>query len=366
MNPSNILACTEGDDDEDVKPVIFNTVEVASPLNSNSTVNNYNEASGTSKPTSQPNSPTTCDSAPEDYSESVDFVNKPIRIYGKWSGQEQRLLVQLWCEHHMKTSRLDAPKWKEIAARISVKRKITGTQCQRKMKYLRDLYKEAKTYNEEHGNQLDDCKTSPFYNEIDAVLGCWGSANSSHGEEETATSNSSAPVAAEVSSAPIAVPVTVSVPVMVPPRDLRVFDGDRQECSLFQAPRETRRSGQEEQGVSYSIPSRLAYWSSLERPGRPAPETEDGGEQGAAHNSPDIENRRKRRKKNHTNQDNVDNSDDKESAVFRETMEKFQTQGDRIAAAMESMLRTQNQQLELMTQFMNTFLEQMRQTSEDE
>lgn len=364
MVPNNTVACPQCDDDEDVKPVILNTAVVGSPLNSNSTMNrhdlasdnsfvysatnynNYNEGSSRSRPASQSNSPATCDSAPEDYTESVyNYTNKPLRVYGKWSGQEQRLLVQLWCEHNMRTSRVDAPKWKEIAARISVKRKITGTQCQRKMKYLRDLYKEAKAYNEEHGNQLDDRKTSPFYHEIDAVLGCRDSANSSN-DEEASASNSSAPVAAEVSSTPpITVPVTVSVPVIVPPRDPRVFDGDRREA------------------VSYSTPSRLAYWSSLEGP---AAETEDGGEQGAAHNSPEIENQRKRRKKNHTNQDNVDNSDDKETAVFRKTMERLQTQGDRIAFAMESMQKTQNQQLELMTQFMNTFLEQMRQTPEDE
>lgn len=370
MLPSNTV-CSQPDEEEEKKPVIVNNV-VVSPLNSiprsgirtspatnlftreqvlaNSSAPadnalsqryNRNEASGseteTSRLAAQPGAFAGYVSVP-DYMELSTSANKPLRVYGKWSREEQRQLVQLWCDHHMKASRTDAPKWKEIAARISVKRKITGTQCQRKMKYLRDLYKEAKTYNDEHPNQpLEDRKTSPYYLEIDSVLGCRHPANSSHGEEASAGCNS-VPAAAEIDpTASIA-----SVPTLVPPR---VYVGEPREDS-----------------TSFSIPARLAYWSTIERNS----ETTDDSEEHRAtvNNSAEIDIRRKRRKKN---QDSRHSSDDKEAAVFCETMEKLQAQGDRIAAAMEAMLKTQNQQFELMNKFMNTFLQHMqRQTSEDD
>ena len=363
MLPSCLAVCSECGDDKDIKPVISNTIVVSSALHStrhspskvltqeeatenlsacatsvfSEHFNHNSEGSSTGKLPSPPSSPTTCDSVPEDCTEAPTFANKPLRVYGKWSSQEQRLLVQLWCEHYMSVSRSDPPKWKEIAEQLSVKRKITGTQCQRKMKYLRDLYKEAKTYNEENSHlSLDDLKTSPFYREIDSILGCRDTANSSYGEEGNANHNS-ASVAPEVN--PTA--TTVSVPMFVPPQPRRVYVADREDT------------------ISFSTPARLAYWGSIERSGNAA-ETEHSvsGQRRATNNTPEIETRRKRRKKN---QDSTrDKNDDQESAVFRETMEKLQAQGDRIAAAMEGMLKTQSQQFELMTQFMNNFLQQMK------
>lgn len=41
---------------------------------------------------------------------------------------------------------------------------------QQKMKYLKDRYKEAKDHNR-HKTEVER-KTSPFYDEIDSVLGC--------------------------------------------------------------------------------------------------------------------------------------------------------------------------------------------------
>ena len=296
------------------------------------------ETSATLTAASQPSSPAASDhSMAEDYTEpSTSTINKPHKVtYAKWSKEEQRLLVQMWCDH-MTTSRSDKPKWKEIAARLSVKRKITGPQCQRKMKYLRDLYKEAKTYNEKHINQpWEDRETSPYYHEIDSVLTCRDVPHFNHVEEaSTSTANHIlASGATEVGPTANVSDVSV-VPMFVPPR---VFVGNPEESGG---------------NSSFSTPARLAYWSKINRPA----DTEDdlSGVQRAASSSPENKERRKRRKKNQ------DNSEDNDSTVFRETMEQLQAQGERIATVMESMLKTQNQQFEMMTNFMNNFIQHIQ------
>jgi len=52
---------------------------------------------------------------------------------------------------------------------ISKIKKVTSSQCQRKMKYLKDRYKEARDHNRNWTG--GDKETSPFYKEIDSVLG---------------------------------------------------------------------------------------------------------------------------------------------------------------------------------------------------
>ena len=50
--------------------------------------------------------------------------------------------------------------------------------------------------------------------------------------------------------------------------------------------------------------------------------------------------------------------------LFRESMKKLQEQGDKISGLLESMERNQAQQLQLMNQFMNNFM-QATQSSKD-
>ena len=50
--------------------------------------------------------------------------------------------------------------------------------------------------------------------------------------------------------------------------------------------------------------------------------------------------------------------------LFRESMKKLQEQGDKISGVLESMERNQAQQLQLMNQFMNNFM-QATQSSKD-
>lgn len=57
------------------------------------------------------------------------------------------------------------------------------------MKYLKDRFKEAKDHNR---NQTGgDRKTSPFYEEIDSVLGCRYIVTFSHVEESSSSASSS-------------------------------------------------------------------------------------------------------------------------------------------------------------------------------
>ena len=96
--------------------------------------------------------------------------SKTGKGYGKWGKQEEKLLVQLRCDKHTRLKMRHARQvWEEIAKEISKIPNMTNAQCQQKMKYLKDWYKVAKDHN---CNQTGvDRKTSPFYDEIDSVLG---------------------------------------------------------------------------------------------------------------------------------------------------------------------------------------------------
>jgi len=87
----------------------------------------------------------------------------------------------------------------EIAQEVSKIRKVSSTQCQRKIKYLKDRYKEAKDHN--RNKTGGERKNLPFYNEIDSVLGCGDIVTFSHVEESgpsswsSTSSSSSSPAA---------------------------------------------------------------------------------------------------------------------------------------------------------------------------
>ena len=351
--------CYESDDDVDKKPVIFknaplftsslgscqnisvqySATETAStseqsPVNSTnkSPVEQTYEVSATIRSTCQPSSSAASDrSVPEENPENAEPSSAMAArkvTYAKWSKEEQRLLVQMWCDH-MKTSRMEKPNWKLMASRLSVKRKITSTQCQRKIKYLRDLYREAKAYNEKNKNQpWEDRETSPYYHEIDAVLTCHGSPHFSHVEEASGIT------AASASNEFVAAPDVSAVPMFTPPR-----------ISV----------GSQDAATSFSSQQRLAYRNTINCPVNMEDDHGALVEPAPNSSSSEIRAHRKRRKKNQDKRDDNEN----DSSVFRETMEQFLAQGDRITAVMEaSMLKAQNQQFEMMTTFMNAFLQQ--------
>ena len=97
--------------------------------------------------------------------------------------------MQLWCDKHTRLELQHAKQvWEEIAQEISKIRKVTSAQCQRKMKYLKDRYKE--TTDDNRHKTGDERKTSPFYDKIDSVLGCRDIVTFSHIEESAPGSSS--------------------------------------------------------------------------------------------------------------------------------------------------------------------------------
>lgn len=105
------------------------------------------------------------------YSPSLD--NAPRKVYDTWSKEAQKLLVQLWAENFERLESKDARKtWQKITDELNNRlgSSRTSQKCNKKIKYLIDRYKDAKDWNsKQSGGNL---KKSPFYDEIDAILGC--------------------------------------------------------------------------------------------------------------------------------------------------------------------------------------------------
>ena len=238
---------------------------------------------------------------PQEASESGNS-GKAGRGYGKWGEEEEKLLVQLWCDKHTRLeSRHARQVWEEIAQEISKIRKVTSAQCQRKMKYLKDRYKEAKDHNRHKTG--GERKTSPFYDEIDSVLGCCDILTFSHIEESAPGSSLSSPNSNGKEGGP---------------EDDETVDDEEFEQSLavFGLKRKKERKSQRDKRKRAK--------------GAKAPRKEQ--EEG--------------------------------DTLFRESMKKLQEQGDKISGVLESMERNQAQQLQLMNQFMNNFMQAMQSSTD--
>ena len=210
--------------------------------------------------------------------------------------------MQLWCDKHTRLeSRHARQVWEEIAQEISKIRKVTSAQCQWKMKYIKDRYKEAKDHNRHKTG--GERKTSPFYDEIDSIPGCRDIVTFSHIEESVSGSSSSSPNSNGKEGGP---------------EDDETVDDEEFEQSLavFGLKRKKERKSQRDKRKRAK--------------GAKAPRKEQ--EEG--------------------------------DTLFRESMKKLQEQGDKISGVLESMGRNQAQQLQLMNQFMNNFMQAM-QSSKD-
>ncbi|XP_078363753.1 uncharacterized protein LOC144647961, partial [Oculina patagonica] len=237
----------------------------------------------------------------EDSSEASENSAKAGRGYGKWREAEEKLLVQLWCDKHTRLeSRHARQVWEEIAKEVSKIRKVTSTQCQRKIKYLKDRYKEAKDHN--RNKTGGDRKTSPFYEEIDSVLGCRDIVTFSHVEESspsTSGTSSRSPGSSNDNNE----------------KDDEEIDEEEFEQSLavFGLNKKRERKSQRRD-------------------------------------------ERKRAKTAKATRKERDEDDD----LFRESMEKLQAQGDKLTNVLEAMEKNQTQQLQIMNQFMTNFMQAMQ------
>ena len=209
--------------------------------------------------------------------------------------------MQLWCDKHTRLeSRHARQVWEEIAQEISKIRKATSAQCQRKMKYLKDRYKEAKDHNRHKTG--GERKTSPFYDEIDSVLGCRVIVTFSC-IEETAQGSSSSSSNSNGKGGGL--------------EDEGSVDDEQFEESLaaFGLKRKKeRKSLREERKRAKSAK---------------APRREQEGD-----------------------------------ALFCESMKKQQEQGDKFSGVLESAVKIQAQQFQLIEQIMNNFMQAM-QSSKD-
>ena len=91
----------------------------------------------------------------------------------RWGFDDEKVLLQLWADNIEKVESKDSRKaWEEICKALNERQglKKTVDQCQRKVKPLKNQYKEKKDWNRrQSGGNL---RKSPHYDIIDSVLGC--------------------------------------------------------------------------------------------------------------------------------------------------------------------------------------------------
>ena len=188
---------------------------------------------------------------------------------------------------------------------VSKIRKVSSTQCQRKIKYLKDHYKEAKDHN--RNKTGGERKTLPFYNEIDSVLGCRDIVTFSHKEESGPSSWSTS--------------------------------------SSSSSPKANGKGGLAESAQDDQSVDNQQFEESLSTFG--------------------LKQRRERKKqrdeRKRTKTGKAPRKEQEEDdTIFWEGMQKLQEQGDRITGVLESMEKNQAQQLQLMNQVMNNFMQAMQ------
>ena len=99
---------------------------------------------------------------------------------------ETKLLVNLWVENHERLESKDARKtWTKIVDE-HYKKNRTVDKCKRRMKYLLEKYKERKDWNKKQSG--GNLWRSPFYDELDALLGTRDVISFQHVEEVQADS----------------------------------------------------------------------------------------------------------------------------------------------------------------------------------
>ena len=87
----------------------------------------------------------------------------------RWQTRDEAVLVQLWADNIDRLESKDSRKaWDEIVKALNDKQGITKTvdQCQRKLKHIKNLYKEKKDWNRKQSGE--NIRKSPNYDAIDA------------------------------------------------------------------------------------------------------------------------------------------------------------------------------------------------------
>ena len=90
----------------------------------------------------------------------------------RWGFDDEKVLLQLWADNIEKVESKDSRKaWEEICKALNERQglKKTVDQCQRKVKHLKNQYKEKKDWNRRQSG--GNIRKSPNYDIIDSVLG---------------------------------------------------------------------------------------------------------------------------------------------------------------------------------------------------
>lgn len=113
--------------------------------------------------------------------------------YETFPFKEEQYLVNLWKENFEQLESKNSRKvWTKIVDELNAQfgNNRTVDKCMRKMKYIIDKYKEKKDWNRKQtGGHL---RKSPFYDEIDEILGCRDFVTFNNVKESASSSSSSA------------------------------------------------------------------------------------------------------------------------------------------------------------------------------
>ena len=113
------------------------------------------------------------------------------REYDKWTKEQEAYLVAIWAENLDRLESQQSRKvWQDIANKINEKfhLKCSPAQIMRKLKHMKDKYKEAKDWNRRQTG--GSYKTCPYYNQFDVVLGSRDSVTLQHVRESAFAANS--------------------------------------------------------------------------------------------------------------------------------------------------------------------------------
>ena len=236
--------------------------------------------------------------------------------YDKWTNEEQSFLVDLWAEKHDRLESKDARKvWQEICDEIEMNfgTKKTVEKCQRKIKYLIDKYKDAKSWNKSQtGGHI---RKSVFYDKLDQVLGTRDIVTMKH-VVEAGTSTASP-----------------SFPRANPPSD---HDGSQPSTSRTPSPPESGTASSSISGTGSEISD------------------------GEVHLAGSSKQCRKERKQTTKRKLSTEDTGEEEALSIKKSLESIEMQGEKLTAVMEGMQQNHGKQLEMMASFMGSLLEAIK------
>lgn len=275
--------------------------------------------------------------------EPQDEIVEPVELskttnkteYNKWTYGEQKMLVDLWSKNHGGLESIFSRGiWKKMCEEINQKYKggKTVDKCIRKMKHLRDKYKEAREWNQNPTRTFN--RSSPYYEQIDSVLG------SQEAETYLRVAN--------------VVVCDREVPVCLTGNTERAFENQNGPVTRQAIP-----------GLGYAPRYDQLQVQAHEQTQRQSTEigeiNTDSGPGNENRGTPvdktpvNAQAARKTRKKN-IKRKFEDENDNEEKKLFKQTVEVFQRQGERMASAMERMCEDQNEQFKIMSQFLGAFV----------